>query len=48
MDGIYPQRLQVFDGPRLCKGEKLSRIFGIIASDGEVAMVHLVDDKISW
>ena len=46
MDGIHPQRLQMVDGPRLCQCEELTWILCILAGDGEIAMVHLVDDEI--
>ena len=46
MDGIDAQFLEVADGPGLGEGEELSLIAGIGAGDGEVAVVHLVDDEI--
>ncbi len=48
MDGIHAQGLQVVDGPRLCQSEELAWVLGILAGDGEVTMMHLIDDDVGW
>ena len=48
MDGVNSQRLQVVDSPRFGQRQELTRVLSIRASDGKVAMVHLVDDEVSW
>ena len=56
--GIHPELLQVADGPGLGEGEEFARMLrtdtlhghvGVevdVAGDGEVAVVHLVDDEV--
>ena len=58
MHGVHPELLQVADGPRLGEGEEFARMLrtntfhshvGVevdVAGDGEVAVVHLVDDEV--
>ena len=46
MDGVDTKLLQVCDGPGLCQGEELALVLGILTGDGEVAMVHLIDDEV--
>ena len=46
MDGIDAQRLQVVDGPRFGEGEELTRILRIGTGNGEVTVVHLIDNEV--
>ena len=48
VDGIDTQLRQVLDSPRLRQGEELAGKLGILAGNGEVAVVHLVDDEVGW
>ena len=48
MDGIHAEFLQVADGPGFREGQELAWVGRILAGDGEVAVVHLVDDKVGW
>ena len=46
MDCVHTQRLQMIDGPWLRQGKELTRILSILAGDGEVTVVHLIDHQI--
>ena len=46
MDGVDTQLLQVVDGPRLRQRQELTGMLRIGTGDGEVAVVHLVDDEV--
>ena len=46
VDRVHTKLLQVTDGPGLCQCHELAGILRILAVDGEVTMVHLVDHKV--
>ena len=46
VDRVHTELFQVTDGPGLCQGHELAGILRILAVDGEVTMVHLVDHKV--
>ena len=46
VDSVNAKLFQMFDGPRLCKCHEFAWVLGILAGDGEVAMMHLVDNQI--
>ena len=46
MNGIHAEFLQVADGPGFREGQKLAGVGRILTGDGEVAVVHLVDDEV--
>ncbi len=45
--GRYAELLQVVYGPRLGQRQKLALMLGVGSVDGEVAVVHLVDDQVA-
>ena len=48
MHSVDTQLLKVVEGPRLGECEELAWILGIRTGDGEVTMVELIDDEVSW
>ena len=46
VDGIHAELFQMVDGPGLCEREELAGIFRVLSGDGEVTVVHLVDDEV--
>ena len=46
MNGIHSQIGEMLDGPWLCECQELTRIFGIGAPYGEVAVVQFIDNKV--
>ena len=46
MHGIYPQLLQMFNGPRLRQRQELARIFRVAPTHGEVTVVQFVDHQV--
>ena len=46
MDGVDAQLSEVLDGPRFGERQELAGMAGVRTGDGEVAVVHLVDDEV--
>ena len=46
MDGIHAELFQVADGPGFREGQELAGVCRILTGNGEIAVVHLVDDEV--